>query len=165
MRISFEGQAAMELEALAKRGCTRSWLDDILPNSHTNILPTLRENNGKWEICSAEFVKRVIDGISKEKPQSTIALEFHTILIGSITRLIENLSLQTGLKKVVLSGGCMQNSLLLAGLLHTLTRIQLDVFTGKSLTLNDGAISFGQTIIGGLRHVSRHSHAGNQRPG
>lgn len=165
MHISFEGQAAMELETLAKKDCTRSWVDDILPNSHTNILPTLRENNGKWEICSAEFVKRVVDGINRDKPQSTIALEFHTMLIGSITRLIENLSLQTGIHKIVLSGGCMQNSLLLAGLLHTLTRIHLDVFTGQSLPLNDGAISFGQTIIGGLRHVSRHSHAGNQRPG
>ncbi|GAB6190738.1 carbamoyltransferase HypF [Desulfocastanea catecholica] len=164
-RITFEGQAAMELETLAKRGCTHSWVDDILPNSHTDILPTLRENNGKWEICSAEFVKRVVDGISRDEPQSNIALEFHTMLIGSITRLIENLSLQTGIQKVVLSGGCMQNSLLLAGLLHTLTRIHLDVFTGQSLPLNDGAISFGQTIIGGLRHVSRHSHAGNQRPG
>jgi hydrogenase maturation protein HypF len=165
MRISFEGQAAMELETLAKRSWTRSWVDNILPNSHTNILPSLREINGKWEICSAEFVKRVVDGISRDEPKSSIALEFHTMFIGSITRLIENLSLQTGIHKVVLSGGCMQNSLLLAGLLHTLTRIHLDVFTGQSLPINDGAISFGQTIIGGLRHVSRHPHAGNPRPG
>ncbi len=165
MRISFEGQAAMELEALAKRGWTRSWIDNILPNSHTNIFPSLRENNGKWEICSAEFVKRVVDGISRSEAKPSIALEFHTMLIGSITQLIKNLSLQTGIKKVVLSGGCMQNSLLLAGLLHTMTGIHLDVFTGQSLPINDGAISFGQTIIGGLRHVSRHSHEGNQRPG
>jgi hydrogenase maturation protein HypF len=165
MGISFEGQAAMELETLAKRACTHTWIDDILPNSHTDILPVLRQNNGKWEICSAEFVKRVVDGISRNEPKSSIALEFHTMLISSITQLIENLSLQTGIKKIVLSGGCMQNSLLLAGLLHTLRHIHLDVFTGQSLPINDGAISFGQTIIGGLRHVSRHSHAGNQRPG
>jgi len=50
-------------------------------------------------------------------------------------------------------------------LFYTLESIQLNVFTGKSLPLNDGAISFGQTIIGGLRHVSRHSNAGDQRPG
>ena len=87
------------------------------------------------------------------------------MLINGITRLIENLALQTGVRKVVLSGGCMQNSLLLEGLFHTLKSIQLQVYTGNSLPINDGAISFGQTIIGGLLHVSRNSNAGDQGPG
>ncbi len=164
-RISFEGQAAMELEALAKRARTSSWAEDILPNSHSTISQSLRQNDGKWEICSAEFVKRVVDGMSRGEATSSIALQFHTMLISSITRLIENLSLQTGISKVVLSGGCMQNSLLMEGLLHTLQSNQLTVFTGKSLPVNDGAISFGQTIIGGLLHVSCNSNAGDQRSG
>ncbi|MCP4341964.1 MAG: carbamoyltransferase HypF, partial [Desulfobulbaceae bacterium] len=160
--ISYEGQAAMELETLAKKAWTHNWALDILPNSHTIISSSLKENDGKWEICSAEFVKRVVDGINRGEDKSSIALQFHTMLISSITRLIEILSLQTGIRKVVLSGGCMQNSLLLEGLLHTLKSIQLKVFTGNLLPLNDGAISFGQTIIGGLRHVSRNSNAGDQ---
>jgi hydrogenase maturation protein HypF len=106
-----------------------------------------------------------MDGISRGEAKSAIALQFHEMLISCITRLIEILSLQTGIRKVVLSGGCMQNSLLLEGLLHTLKNIHLQVFTGKSLPLNDGAISFGQTITGGLLHVSRNSNAGDQRPG
>jgi hydrogenase maturation protein HypF len=164
-RISYEGQAAMELEALAKRARTSSWIEDILPNSHTAISHSLMEKNGKWEICSAEFVKRVIDGIGRGEATSSIALQFHAMLINIITRLIENLSLQTGIRKVVLSGGCMQNSLLMEGLLHTLQSIHLKVFTGKSLPINDGAISFGQTIIGGLLHVSRNTNAGDQNSG
>ena len=163
--ISYEGQAAMELETLAKKGWTDSWSNSIWPNSHTDSSPSLMKNNGKWEICSAEFVKRVLDGINRGEDKSSIALQFHAMLISSITRLIEILSLQTGIREVVLSGGCMQNSLLLEGLLHTLKNIQLKVFTGNLLPLNDGAISFGQTIIGGLRHVSRNSNAGDQRSG
>jgi hydrogenase maturation protein HypF len=163
--ISYEGQAAMELETLAKKARSRSWPNDILPNSHTVASHSLMENNGKLEICSAEFVKRVVDGINRGEAKPVIALQFHAMLISSTTRLIENLSLQTGIRKVVLSGGCMQNSLLLEGLLHTLKSIHLKVFTGNSLPLNDGAISFGQTIIGGLRHVSRNSNAGDQRSG
>lgn len=161
--ISYEGQAAMELEALAKKARTRSWPNDILPNSHTDVAPLLKEKDGKWEICSAEFVKRIVDGINRGEDKSSMALQFHTMLISSITRLIEILSLQTGIQKVVLSGGCMQNSLLLEGLLHTLKSIQLKVFTGNLLPLNDGAISFGQTIIGGLRHVSSNSNESDQR--
>ncbi len=164
-QISYEGQAAMELEALAKQARTPSWPDDILPNLHSTISCSLQQNDGKWEICSAEFVKRVLDEMSRGEATSSIALQFHTMLIGSIAGLIENLSLQTGIRKVVLSGGCMQNSLLLEGLIHTLQNFQLTVFTGKSLPINDGAISFGQTIIGGLLHVSRNSNAGDQRSG
>jgi hydrogenase maturation protein HypF len=163
--ISYEGQAAMELETLAKKHWTRAWAKNILPNSHRDILPSLRDKNGKWEICSAEFVKRIITGVGKGESNAALALQFHTLLIGSITGLVENLSLQTGLDKVVLCGGCMQNSLLLEGLLHCIQDIGLNVFTAISLPQNDGAISFGQAIIGGLRHVSRNSHAGGKRSG
>jgi hydrogenase maturation protein HypF len=163
--ISYEGQAAMELETVAKRKRSSSWAKDILPNSHTDISSFLKEKNGKWEICSAEFVKRVLEGIGRGETQSSIALQFHEMLISSITRLIEILSLQTGIQKVVLSGGCMQNGLLLEGLLYTLKNKHLHVFTGKLLPQNDGSISFGQTIIGGLLHVSRNTNASDQRSG
>jgi hydrogenase maturation protein HypF len=162
-QISYEGQAAMELETLAKKARTRTWTENILPNSHTKILTALAENNGKWEICSAEFVKMVIDKMRRGEAKPSIALDFHVMLISTITRLIENVALQTGIRKVVLSGGCMQNSLLFEGLFHTLQNIQCKVYTGNSLPVNDGAISFGQTITGGLLHVSRNTNAGNQR--
>ncbi len=163
--ISYEGQAAMELETLAKKALISSWRNAILPNSHMDPLSLLQENNGKWEICSAEFVKRILDGIRRGEAKPFLALQFHEMLIRSIARLIEILSYQTGIRKVVLSGGCMQNSLLFDGLFHTLKSKQFKIFTGNTLPINDGAISFGQTIIGGLLHVSRNSNAGDQRPG
>ncbi len=67
--------------------------------------------------------------MSRGEAKSSIALDFHAMLIGSITRLIEILALQTGIRKVVLSGGCMQNSLLLEGLLHTLKSNTMYKFT------------------------------------
>lgn len=164
-RISYEGQAAMELEVLAKQARTNSWPADIMLNSHTNTTDLLIEKDGIWEISSAKFVTTILDKMAQGEARSLLALQFHAMLINSITRLIEILSLQTGIRKVVLSGGCMQNSLLLEGLLHTIKNIHLRVYTGQSLPLNDGAIAIGQTIIGGLRHVSRNSHAGDQCPG
>jgi len=163
--ISYEGQAAMELEALAKKGRDPSWREDILPNSHSNLPAFLNLTEGKWEISCPEFVKLVLDGIAGGEAPATIAWRFHSVLISSITMLLGKLSQQTGIKHVVLSGGCMQNSLLLEGLLHALTAIELQVFTGNMLPVNDGAVSFGQTIIGGLRHVSRNSHEGHQCSG
>jgi hydrogenase maturation protein HypF len=164
LKVSYEGQAAMELEALAKKARRNSWLEDILPYWHSNLLPFLSETEGKWEISCPEFVKVVLDEIARGNAPADIALRFHNLLISTLTRLIGILAQQTGIRQVVLAGGCMQNSLLLEGLLHTLKTINLQVFTGNMLPVNDGAVSFGQTIIGGLRHVSRNSHEGHQHP-
>lgn len=155
----------MELETLAKPGYTSSWLEGILSNSQTGISRFLLEKDGKWEICSREFIKMVMDGIYRGDPVSVIALQFHSMLIASITELIKKLSYQSGIRQIVLSGGCMQNSILLEGFFHTLKNLNLNVFTGNSLPINDGAISFGQTIIGGLRHVSRNTNEGDRRSG
>lgn len=164
-KISYEGQAAMELEALARKGRSLCWRKDILPNSHSDLSAFLRLTEGKWEISCPEFVKLILAGIAGGEPPAEIAWRFHRQLIDCITRLLEILTRQTGISQIVLSGGCMQNSILLEGLLHTLTSLNLQVFTGSLLPVNDGAVSIGQTIIGGLRHVSRNSHEGNQRRG
>ncbi len=164
-RISYEGQAAMELEALAKRVKTCHWMEEKTPNQHKNYSTTLSKNDGKWEISSTEFVKMVVDGLANGENHSIIALRFHLMLLDSITKLIEILSHQTGIQQVVLSGGCMQNSLLLEGFFHSLKKINVQVFCGNLLPINDGAISIGQTIIGGLRHVSRNSNESDSRSG
>ena len=164
-QISYEGQAAMELEAIARKAWTSSWSGDIWPGSQTDFQPFLSEKNGMWEISSTELVKMVMNGVDKGDSIAAIGLQFHSLLIGSITKLVENLSQQTGIRRVMLSGGCMQNSLLFEGLFSTLKSIHLQVFTGSSLPVNDGAISFGQTIIGGLRHVSRNSNESNSSSG
>ena len=90
---------------------------------------------------------------SGKKPPE-IALSFHCWLISCISRLVEKLSETTGIKQVALSGGCMQNGILLEGLIFTLTELGLQPFTGARIPINDGGISVGQAVIGGLQHVS-----------
>ncbi len=162
-KITYEGQAAMQLEALARTGRNPAWREDILPNSHSNLSPFLSASEGKWEISCPEFVKLLLKGITDGEPIPEIAWHFHRLLISCITQLLDILAQQTGIRQVLLSGGCMQNSILLEGLLYSLKSINLQAFTGNLLPVNDGAISFGQTIIGGLRHVSRNSHESHQR--
>jgi hydrogenase maturation protein HypF len=160
--ISFEGQAAMELEALARKAATAGWYNNILSVNAPPDSSLLAEKGGKVEISTLEFVKLLVEGKNSGRCVPELALWFHMMLIASITGLCERFAHQTGVRRIVVTGGCMQNSLLLEGFFHTLPSIGLQVFTGNRLPVNDGAISFGQTIIGGLRHVSRHSHAGRQ---
>jgi hydrogenase maturation protein HypF len=157
----YEGHAAMELEALALKSLKTEWKSDLLHIMSCDSSSFLRFHNGKWEIISTEFVKVVMNKMNKGIVPSQIALEFHLELICAIAMLITQLSQQHSVRQVVLSGGCMQNSLLLEGLFYILEKVGLQVFTGEKIPVNDGGISFGQIIIGGLKHVSRDSHAGN----
>lgn len=152
--ISYEGQAAMELESLATKAISPSWFDEILPDQNRNPQHLLIKKNEKWEICSQEIIKAVLTGLSRGENNANIALKFHAMLISGVTELIRKLSHQTGIDQVVLSGGCMQNKLLLEGIFHTLGNENLKVYTGEILPINDGAISFGQAISGGLLHKS-----------
>ncbi|MFT5697871.1 MAG: hydrogenase maturation protein HypF [Desulforhopalus sp.] len=163
--ISYEGQAAMELEALAKVAKPHRWSEEITHNSHTKYHNSLHYDDGKWEISSTEFVKMVVDGVQKGRNHSQVALDFHLMLIQSVSQLVENVAKETGIQQVVLSGGCMQNSLLLEGFFSLLKSKGLQVFTGNALPINDGAISIGQAIIGGLRHVSCNSNESDSRSG
>lgn len=163
--ISYEGQAAMELESLARRTALSTWKSELAEMPLSCLSNTLTEKNEKWEICSEEFVRIAVDALEKGQKIGEIALSFHFQLIHSIALLTQRLSHQTGIGDIILSGGCMQNSLLLEGLSFLLKNTGLRVFTGENIPINDGAISLGQSIIGGLQHVSRNSHESNRGSG
>ena len=161
LHCDHEGHAAMELETLAMNSYSQEWfsrLDRVITKPESSFL---RQKDGKWEIISTEFVKMVVDSTAKGFNVSQIALDFHLELIGAITKLAIKLSVQHDTDKVVLSGGCMQNRLLIEGLFYTLEKVGLQVYTGEKVPVNDGGISFGQIIIGGLQHVSRNSNEGH----
>lgn len=160
--ISYEGQAAIEFEWLARARADANWLDRIPQFSQLERPALLCKKGEKWEISSTEFVTLALAALAVGATPGEVALQFHCQLLAVLTELLRRLADRTGVRQVVLAGGCMQNRLLLEGLLHTIPRINLEVFTGESLPINDGGIALGQTIIGGLQHVSRNPHEGHQ---
>ena len=151
---SYEGQAAMQLESCARKALASSWKDRLIRALDDDSAYDFKENPQKWEIISSDFIKNIVYDVSSGKNRPEIALSFHCWLISCISRLVEKLSETTGIKQVALSGGCMQNSIILEGLIFTLTELGLQPFTGSGIPINDGGISVGQAVIGGLRHVS-----------
>jgi hydrogenase maturation protein HypF len=141
---------------------TSTWHNQIkefcCPEAHFKLC----KEGGKLEICSAEFVKQITAALQQGTPPGEAAMMFHFMLIGSLIDVVCHLADTTGIRQVVLAGGCMQNSLLIEGLFHALPPHNIEVYTGESLPINDGGISLGQTITGGLQHVSRNSHEGYQ---
>ncbi len=159
-KISYEGQGAIELEALARRAAGPDWLNRINGFIGENERCVLCKDGGKLEIYSSEMIRLVLAALHSGRTREETALLFHCLLIASIEEIILHLSQQTGCRKVVLSGGCMQNKLLLEGLFYQLAKHNVQAFTGERIPINDGGISLGQAIIGGLQHVSSDTHEG-----
>ncbi len=158
MVSSFEGQAAMQLEACARQALTRDW-KNRLTHALDEYPPHLQQDdNQRWQIISSEIIRKVVYDVSSGKNRPEIALQFHSWLIGTLSRLVSTLSEVTGINKIVLSGGCMQNELLLEGLIFSLTELGLTPYSGSQIPVNDGGISVGQAVIGGLQHVSSNTH-------
>lgn len=163
LHCDYEGHAAMELEAVAARDLGPHWkarLNDHMAHDHSALL--WHGEGGKWEIISSKFVIMIMDKIIKGFTVSAIARDFHFDLICAIAKLTIMLSRQYATTTIVLSGGSMQNRLLMEGLFHILEKADLQVYTGEKLPVNDGGISFGQIISGGLQHVSCNTNAGDR---
>ncbi len=158
---SFEGQAAMELETLAKKGVQSDFFSLLERSLDQDTTHFLHEEKDRYQIISSSYIQRLLvlqkDGIAAPE----IALDFHVILITVVTKLLVTLSKKHSIDTVILSGGSMQNQLLLEGLLYTLGKAGLHTCSGNTIPVNDGGLSLGQLVAGGLQHVSCHSDAGH----
>jgi len=149
----FEGQAAMEVEAFA--------LQWQRPEKHRQRVEGPMEENGLFIIDSSPFIRRMLRDQKAGKSIAELAMGFHTWLIDSLVVTIRKLAVTSGIRTVVLSGGCLQNRIIMEGLFQALEQDGFQVFTGQEVPVNDGGISLGQAVIGGLRYVSGNTHAGH----
>jgi hydrogenase maturation protein HypF len=134
--VSFEGQAAMELEGFAG---SRSDLE----------LAFGMEDSESLLIDPAPVVKDIVEFIRQGKKRNDIAAAFHNAVIAAITEAVKLLRDKTGLNRVALSGGCFQNRLLLEGCTSAMDSAGFEVFSPGALPCNDGSISLGQAVIAG----------------
>jgi hydrogenase maturation protein HypF len=134
--VSFEGQAAMMLEAAADGGDCSSGCYDFTMNSGT---PS--------EIDFRPMIRQIAADVDGGCSQSAIAARFHATLVAAIASVCRGMRDTLQLNRVCLSGGCFQNALLLSGCLETLRRDGFEVFTHGEVPANDGGISLGQAAI------------------
>ncbi|MFW6162054.1 MAG: carbamoyltransferase HypF, partial [Planctomycetota bacterium] len=114
-RASYEGQAAIELEAAAEPA------DAIYYPFNLDVtdLP--------WTVDPRDIVRAVLDDLRAGTPRGVIASRFHNTVVQLIRVLCGRTGQERGLETVVLSGGCFQNMLLLEGVCDRLERDGFDV--------------------------------------
>ena len=130
-KVNYEGQAAIEFEALADETETGSYSFGL--------------NQGQVQVRSVveALVKDVMAGV----PIPKISACFHNGLADVVREIVMNISGDTGIRSVVLSGGVWQNITLLR---RTLLRLQGDgynVYIHREVPTNDGGLSLGQAAI------------------
>lgn len=137
----YEGQAAMLLEHQAS----------LVEDGHgLSAYPvTLTNEDGLLVIDSTPLAKLVCADLATAVPRPVIARRFHHWLVDALRAVIDELRLRTGITEVVLSGGCMQNKLLLEILADQLRAAGLTVHAGALVPMNDGGVALGQAYIGG----------------
>jgi hydrogenase maturation protein HypF len=125
--ITFEGQAAIELETIASRAEER-----LYPHDDLDFRPT---------------IEAIVADVQAGLPQATIAAKFHNTVADAIAMVCRRMRAETGLTRVCLSGGTFQNQFLLRRTLPLLRSAGFEVFLHAQVPPNDGGIALGQAMI------------------
>ena len=137
-RVAFEGQAAMMLEMICPDG-------DFRPYPYE-----LDTSANQWILRSGPLFRALLADLEKA-PAGAISARFHRTIVEALVEMATRLSKETGVRQVVLSGGCFQNQVLTDGLTAGLARRGLTVFSQDKVPANDGGLSLGQALAAGLR--------------
>lgn len=134
-RVSFEAQAAMELEFCWKEGIG----DD---EYHFPV-----RRGECLEIETGPLFEQIVDDLKRNISPETISRRFHQGLVTTLANLVQTVSQESGVKSVCLSGGCFLNEHLANGLFRSLKSRGFLVYTQSQVPCGDGGLSLGQAAI------------------
>ncbi len=132
----YEGQAAMELEALAGER-----VGAALP------FPLGEDTDGRWLLDPLPLLVALGEGIQRGISAADLAAAFHESVAVATSELACRAARRAGLDTVALGGGVFQNARLLAATRRRLEDERLHVLVPQRLSPNDGAISYGQAAV------------------
>ncbi|MBZ5699272.1 MAG: carbamoyltransferase HypF [Acidobacteriia bacterium] len=135
--VSYEAQAAMEMEAAALAA----------PASAGAYPFSLVREDGSWQIGVRPLFEAIIEDLRRKTTVEVISARFHNGLVEILARLAEHLREESSLGRVCLSGGTFQNGYLLSNLIRRLEEREFEVFTHAKVPAGDGGLCLGQALI------------------
>jgi hydrogenase maturation protein HypF len=136
--VQYDAQAAIELEMMAHR----------LPAERGEYPFSVLTRDGVRVIGLEALFHALLIEISDKTSPVRIAARFHNTVARMISSVCRDVSKETGLTQVVLSGGVFQNRLLSRRALTLLGEEGLKAFVHHQVPCNDGGISLGQAVVG-----------------
>src|SRR3989304_5722132 len=131
---TFEGEAAIALEAITRPGIVDDYPVDI-------------QLRNPLEVDFSQTVLKIIGDLAKGESKGIISSKFHNTLVNVIVRVIKRLSQAYSINDVVLCGGVFQNMYLLERAMSSLVSTGMKVHIHDKVPTNDAGISLGQAYI------------------
>jgi len=133
--VSYEGQAAIELEQMADPSVERGYPCSVV----------------EGRIKGVDLVGALATDLVEGRPPAEAAAAFHNGLASALVTQARRAAADHGLRTVALSGGTFQNQLLAARVATSLEKGGLEVLTHRRVPPNDGGISLGQAVVANAR--------------
>jgi hydrogenase maturation protein HypF len=133
-QVTFEGQAAIALEAAAARGIEQRY--------------DFETAGDPIELDFRPMIAAIVKDLSRGRHVSEISACFHNTLSAAIGEVCSRIG---GPNRVCLSGGTFQNLYLLGRTVVELRRRGFVVFLHAQVPANDGGLSLGQAMIANQR--------------
>jgi hydrogenase maturation protein HypF len=146
-RVSYEGQAAIELEGLA----TGIAADGSYPFQF--------ESGPVCVVDTRPLVRAVARDAASGVGPAKIGRRFHSSLVEVVATVCDQLRRETGLGAVALSGGVFLNALFTHEVFARLTRDGFRVYRHRLVPPNDGGLSLGQLAVAAAQ-LSHSAHDG-----
>ncbi|MDQ3752966.1 MAG: carbamoyltransferase HypF [Actinomycetota bacterium] len=134
-RVSYEGQAAAELEQAADPTAVAAYPFPLVGGA----------------LDGAALVRAVAEDLIGGSPVAEVAARFHNGLAEGLRRACERVRAEQGLATVALSGGSWQNLLLLERVTRGLEDAGFEVLIHRRVPPNDGGVALGQAVVAGHR--------------
>ncbi|HXH56632.1 Sua5/YciO/YrdC/YwlC family protein, partial [Iamia sp.] len=137
---TYEAQAAIELEALARRvdrDDAPRWVD-VVTIDRSAALP---------QIDPRGLVEQVVDALVRGTAPEVVAAGIHEALGSAAAALAAEITAHHGLDTVALTGGVYQNARLTEVVEGALLDAGLTVLVHQRIPANDGGISIGQAAV------------------
>ena len=141
--VSYEGQAAIELEWLASE-CDAGGV-------YSFALQESCETDGPLQIDTRPLIAAVAADVNRGSGAAEIGRRFHATMAEMIVRVCERLRAETELNAVVLSGGVIMNMLLLELAVAGLETAGFRVYRHQLVPPNDGGLCLGQLAVAAAR--------------
>ncbi|MBK5967661.1 MULTISPECIES: carbamoyltransferase HypF [Thiorhodovibrio] len=154
-RLAYEGQAAMELEALAsgelgnpnaQAGAFSKAAPDATPQDPGYPFALIRTAEGT-QLDPAPMWQALLDDLSNGITSARIAASFHTGFAKALTNLAVDLAREQHIDTLALSGGSFQNRILLETVIRQAEQAGMRILTHRQVPANDGGIALGQALI------------------